>query len=64
MVLMFGPECQILASGMDKADRQKTVFVSLHGLFELRVMPFGFCNAPATFERLMESILAGLSWEI
>ena len=46
-------------------DRAKTAFsIPGGGHWQFVTMPFGLCNAPATFERLMERILAKLSWKI
>lgn len=41
-------------------DRCKTAFRTHHGHYEWLVMPFGFTNAPATFQSLMNDIFAGL----
>ena len=57
-----------LASGywqipMSPQDQEKTAFISHTGLVEFTVMPFGLCNAPATFQRFMDITLAGLKWK-
>ena len=47
---------------VEETDREKTAFCTTEGLFQFRVMPFGLCNAPATFQRLIDLVLAGLQW--
>ena len=44
-------------------DRDKTAFVTKNGLFSFRRMPFGLCNAPATFNCSVTLVLRGLSWK-
>ena len=47
---------------MDEASKQYTAFtVGLLGFFKCECMPFGLCNVPATFQRLMQNCLSELN---
>jgi hypothetical protein len=48
--------------GMDPSSMEKTAFISREGLYEFKVMPFGLCNAPTTFQRAIDSILDEYNW--
>ncbi|CAM4557621.1 unnamed protein product [Leuciscus chuanchicus] len=58
-----------LASGyhqvaVHEKDRPKMAFITPFGLYEYRRMPFGLCNAPATFQRLMQAVMSDLVFQI
>ena len=43
-----------------EGDVWKTAFITRFGLFETLVMPFGICNAPATFQNYIDHTLFDL----
>ncbi|RVW70093.1 Transposon Ty3-I Gag-Pol polyprotein [Vitis vinifera] len=45
---------------IDLEDQEKTTFACPFGTFAYRRMPFGLCNAPATFQRCMLSIFSDM----
>ncbi|GBN74291.1 hypothetical protein AVEN_249434-1 [Araneus ventricosus] len=57
----------VLCSGywkieVDVADHEKTAFIIPEGFYEFKVMPFGLCNAPATFWKMMDNLLLEMDY--
>ena len=46
------------------ADQEKTTFTCPFGTYAYRHMPFGLCNAPATFQRCMMAIFSNFCEKI
>ena len=56
-----------LASGyhqipLDESSKDKSAFVTYDGAYRFNFMSFGLVNAPSTFQRCMDAVLAGLKW--
>ena len=45
---------------LDLDAQEKSAFATRNGLWKWKVLPFGLTSAPATFQRLMESVLSAL----
>ena len=43
-------------------DQEKCAIITTQGLFQPTRMPQGLCNAPATFQRLVDHVLADLKF--
>ena len=60
---LFLPGSGIWQIKMEEALKQYTTFtVGNLGFFECDRMPFGLCNAPATFQRLMQNCMGELNF--
>jgi hypothetical protein len=63
VVLDPGFEECLLGNYPEPHCQRKTKFSTGQGLWQFTVIYFGLCNASATFERLIESVLWGLTYD-
>jgi len=49
---------------VDDEDLEKTAFICSRGMYKFKTMPFGLCNAGATFQRLMDVVMSGLHFHV
>ena len=52
-------------TAMDQRDIDKTAFIRHReqGQFRFKVLSFGLANAPLMFQRIMDLVFAGFSWD-
>ncbi|UYV75691.1 K02A2.6-like [Cordylochernes scorpioides] len=50
--------------GLSQIQRYREKTATPDGLYQFRVMPFGLCNTQATFERMIDSVLGSLKWNM
>ena len=48
---------------LDPRDADKTAFLTRKGQWRFRVLPMGLANSPSLFQRLMDLVLGGLTWD-
>ena len=49
---------------IDPESADKTAFITRKRTFRFKILSFGLTNAPALFQRLIDLVLAGLTWEV
>ena len=49
---------------LDPESAQKTAFVTRKGVWKFNVLAFGLSNAPAIFQRVIDLVLTGLTWQV
>ena len=47
----------------DSADADKTTFLTRKGSYRFKVLAFGLQGSPSLFQRVMDLVLAGLTWQ-
>ncbi|XP_076291058.1 uncharacterized protein LOC143214206 [Lasioglossum baleicum] len=58
---LFSSYYQVL---VDPKSRYKTAFVTPDGQYQFKRMPFGLCNAPSVFQRMINTVLGSLKYDI
>ena len=48
---------------MNLTDREKIAFITRYSTYEFKIIPFGLCNIPVTFQCLMNQIYKDIAYK-